>query len=181
MSGLEPIIISSANLAVDGIEFYLKRRAELIEKGEIPLDQKISNGVKRFSQNVIKVLSRDSTPIKICDVYLDEKEMDEKDDRNSIIYEIIDEIPKISRPILKRSSHINPQNLKKLIDKIKEMPKPKEEETKISPEFEEFVKKILVFIRNEIHIQDTEPNSGLQMHKHFHKKLELSLKNQNKK
>ena len=109
--------------------------------------------------------------------------MDEKDDRNSIVDQIIDEIPRLSRPVLKRSSHINPQNLKKLIEKIEEIPKPKpkEEGTKISPEFEEFVKKILIFIRNEIHIQDTEPNSGLQSHKHFHKKLELSLKNQSKK
>ena len=112
--------------------------------------------------------------------------------------DIIDEIPKLTRPVLKRSTHTNPSLLKSYFTKCRNqrfphlplnrnptLPKDNRREgaaTVGSCEFEEFVKQILFIIGNEIHAQDTgtEENS-VQTHKHFHKKLELSLKSQNKK
>jgi len=142
---------------------------------------KISNGVKRFSQNVsntIKRLSRDSTPIEsIAEFYQEEKE-ELNDDRESLINEIIDEIPKLSKPILRRSTNINPQNLKKLIQKIDQIPKPIEE-TKVTPEFHEFISKIIRFISHEIEVN--KEDKIFQSYKHYHKKLIKSLKSQSKK
>jgi hypothetical protein len=49
----------------------------------------------------------------------------------------------------------------------------------ITPEFHEFVRKLLVFIKNEAICQAENPNSHLLKHKHYQQLLILSLMDQN--
>jgi hypothetical protein len=51
----------------------------------------------------------------------------------------------------------------------------------INPEFQEFVRKLLVFIKNEAICQAENPNSHLLKHKHYQQLLILSLMDQHEK
>jgi hypothetical protein len=51
----------------------------------------------------------------------------------------------------------------------------------INPEFQEFVRKLLVFVKNEAICQAENPNSHLLKHKHYQQLLILSLMDQHEK
>jgi hypothetical protein len=56
-----------------------------------------------------------------------------------------------------------------------------EMEHDINPEFQEFVRKLLVFVKNEAICQAENPNSHLLKHKHYQQLLILSLMDQHEK
>ena len=178
MSGLESsLIIGGTQLAIDGVNLYMKKRQEKIDRGEKTIDQKISEGVKNF----VKSLSREATPQKerpseFSDIY--EEEKSEPDSRENIINEIIDDIPIISQSVMKTKTKSNPKLIKKLFGVLK--PTADLDNKKYDPEFNEFVNKVLIFIRNEMHVQDMSENPILLSHNHYHKKLTQSIDTQRK-
>jgi hypothetical protein len=87
-----------ASGTVTAIDQFLKHRQRLLDNGQIPLDQKITQHVRNFVKSLSRENSRESTPIpsiQLEDIY------EERDSE-----EITNDIPLETRPVLTRQSHV---------------------------------------------------------------------------
>ena len=171
----------STIIATEGVKAFLKHRKKMIEEGRE--DELASFKIKKYINNIN--MSRDTTPnrqseseISLENIYDDEKEEDEEENRKSITEVILKSMP-IKQPQRKSLMGINSQMVKNLISRAK-MPLKKiaEVESKkvvINPEFTEFMKDIMTFAVNEFESQKNEPL--LLKHKQYRALLERSLAN----
>ena len=169
-----------ASGTVSAIDQFLKHRQRQIDKGEIPLDQKITQHVRSFVKSLSRENSRESTPIRQS-IQMEEIYEDKE------VEDIINDIPLETRPALFRQSNIkNPVKPSLLSTIFRNMEKKQtpiqvmEDIVEISEdeEFQKFVSKIIKFISHELEVN--KEDKVYQNHKNLHKKLSLSLNNQHK-
>ena len=181
---MEIVLIElSTIIATQGIKSYLQHRERMIEDGRE--DELTSSRIKKYLNNTI-MSSRDTTPIRqsidteisLENIYEDEKEENEEENRKSITEVILKSIPAIKQPQRKSLIGINTQMVKNLISRAKTpLKKIPEAEKKIiiNPEFTEFMRDIMVFAIHEFESQKTEPL--LLKHKQYRALLERHLAN----
>jgi hypothetical protein len=176
------LIELSTIIATQGIKSYLQHRERMIEDGRE--DELTSSRIKKYLNNTI-MSSRDTTPIRqsidteisLENIYEDEKEEDEEENRKSITEVILKSMP-IKQPQRKSLIGINTQMVKNLISRAKTpLKKIQEVEKKvvINPEFTEFMKDIMVFAIHEYESEKSQPL--LLKHKQYRALLERHLAN----
>jgi hypothetical protein len=181
---MEIVLIElSTIIATQGLKSYLNHRERMIEDGRE--DELTSVRIKKYINNNIMSSSRDTTPIRqsidteisLENIYEDEKEEDEEENRKSITEVILKSMP-IKQPQRKSLIGINTQMVKNLISRAKTpLKKIQEVEKKvvINPEFTEFMKDIMVFAIHEYESEKSQPL--LLKHKQYRALLERHLAN----
>ncbi len=177
------LIELSTIIATQGLKSYLQHRERMIEDG--CEDELTSVKIKKYLNNTI-MSSRDTTPIRqsidteisLENIYEDEKEENEdEENRKSITEAILKSMP-IKQPQRKSLIGINSQMVKNLLSRaktpLKKIPEV-EKKVAINPEFNEFMKDIMVFAIHEFESQKTEPL--LLKHKQYRALLERHLAN----
>ena len=170
-----------ASGTVTAIDQFLKHRQRLLDNGQIPLDQKITQHVRNFVKSLSRENSRESTPIPSIQM---EEIYEERDSE-----EITNDIPLETRPALTRQSHVKKPKVKSsLLSTIFKNVERKHEtpvqvlddifEIEGDQEFHKFVSKIIKFISHEIEVN--KEGKVYQTHKSLHKKLIYSLNAQHK-
>jgi hypothetical protein len=181
---MEIVLIElSTIIATEGIKSYLHHRERMIEEGRE--DELTSSRIKKYLNNTIMSSSRDTTPnrqsidteISLENIYEDEQEENEEENRKSITEVILKSMP-IKQPQRKSLIGINTQMVKNLISRaktpLKKIPEA-EKKVVINPEFTEFMKDIMVFAIHEFESQKSEPL--LLKHKQYRALLERHLAN----
>ena len=180
MDGNSALLLAGAG--VTAIDQFLKHRQRQLDKGEIPLDQKITQNVRNFVKSLSRENSRESTPIRPS-FQLDEI-YEERDSE-----EIINDIPLETRPVLTRQCNVvKPKVKSSLLSTIfKNIERKHETPVQVlddifeigeDAEFHKFVSKIIKFISHEIEVN--KEGKVYQTHKSLHKKLIYSLNAQHK-
>jgi len=182
---MEVVLIElSTIIATQGLKSYLNHRERMIEDGRE--DELTSVRIKKYINNNIMSSSRDITPnrqsidteISLENIYEDEKEENEDEENRKSITEVILRSMPIKQPQRKSLIGINTQMVKNLINRAKTpLKKIQEVEKKvvINPEFNEFMKDIMIFAIHEFESQKTEPL--LLKHKQYRALLERHLAN----
>jgi hypothetical protein len=174
----------STIIATQGIKSYLQHRERMIEEGRE--DELTSVRIKKYLNNTImSSLSRDTTPIResidteisLENIYEDEQEEKEEENRKSITEVILKSMP-IKQPQRKSIIGVNTQMVRNLINRAKTpLKKIQEVEKKvvINPEFNEFMRDIMVFAIHEYESERSNPI--LLKHKQYRALLERHLAN----
>jgi len=181
---MEIVLIElSTIIATEGIKSYLHYRKKMIEEGRE--DELTSVRIKKYINNSIMSSSRDTTPIRqsidteisLENIYEDEQEENEEENRKSITEVILKSMP-IKQPQRKSLIGINSQMVKNLISRaktpLKKIPET-EKKIAINPEFNDFMKDIMIFA---IHEYESERSNPLLLkHKQYRALLERHLAN----
>jgi hypothetical protein len=180
---MEIVLIElSTIIATEGLKSYLKHRKKMIEQGRE--DELTSSRIKKYINN-INMSSRDTTPIRqsidteisLENIYEDEQEEKEDENRKSITEVILRSMP-IKQPQRKSIIGVNTQMVRNLINRAKTpLKKIAETEKKIviNPEFTDFMKDIMVFAIHEYESERSQPL--LLKHKQYRALLERHLAN----
>jgi ABC-type oligopeptide transport system ATPase subunit len=187
------IIIGAEIVAMggrEGLRQYLAHRKNVIEDGRE--DELISNRVKKYTDSIYKAMSRDNTPLKkidendeipeLKDLY-DSSDCSEDENRQSITESILKSVPKIVQPQRKNISGFNTSYVKKLFRDLTPVKKKVEKiekkiETVATPELENLVKMVLVFVKNEMECQKDDPLAVYHKHKALYDRMGVSIANQ---
>jgi hypothetical protein len=181
---MEIVLIElSTIIATEGLKSYLKHRKKMIEEGRE--DELTSSRIKKYLNNTIMSSSRDTTPnpqsidteISLENIYEDEQEENEEENRKSITEVILKSMP-IKQQQRKSIIGVNTQMVRNLISRAKTpLKKIQEVEKKnpINPEFTEFMRDIMVFAIHEFESEKSQPL--LLKHKQYRALLERHLAN----
>ena len=176
MSGVEPLLLEAGCfIASTAIKSYLDHRNKLINENRE--DELLTSQIKKFIYNRMDCESDvDNIPPEVSTIYPEEKSDDDEGDTKTITQLVLDSLPPMKR-INKRRSVLgfNPQKIKDfVVDTARSLTPQKQRIVETPPEFDKFVRKVLVFIRNEMIIQDDTDCTLLQQ-RHYTAKLMRSL------
>ena len=110
MDGTSAIIFAGAG--VSAIDQFLKHQQRLLDNGEIPLDQKITQNERNFVKSLSRNNSRENAQIKTPPI--NHEEIYEERDSE----EIVNDISILTRPALTRQSNIKSSLLSTIFKNI---------------------------------------------------------------
>jgi len=169
---MEPFLPMIGSAAASGVKMYLNHRKKLISENR--QDELLTSQIKKFIYS--KMDGEEDDIPDVTTIYPEEKSDDDDADTKTISQKVLESLPPMKRENKRRSVlGFNPQRIKEfVVDTARSLTPQKQKVVDTPPEFDKFVKKVLVFIRNEMIIQEDTDCTLLQQ-KHYTAKLMRSL------